>query len=87
MLNPFDTIMAELTELKEAVKNMPQAIAATPPEIIDTKELCNRLSISEPTCIKMRRGKKPLPYIKLGSSVRFNWPAVIQYLEAKNNKT
>ncbi len=84
MLNPFEIIVAELSELKEAVKNMPQAIAANPAEIIDTKELCIRLAISEPTAIKMR--KKKLPHFKLGNSVRYNWITVVQYLEEKNKK-
>lgn len=80
MDNPFDIILSELNQIKEAFINMPKVEAAPPPEIIDTMELCKRLDITEPTAIKWR-GKKKLPFFRVGNSVRYNWPKVISSLE------
>lgn len=53
-------------------------------EIIDRDELCKRLAITEPTAI--RWGKKgKIPCFRIGSSVRYNWPVVINVLEGKYN--
>lgn len=82
MDNPFDLILSEIRELKEKVSSLPLVAATTPPEIINTEELCKRLDISEPTAIKWRR-KKLIPSIQVGSSVRYNWPAVVLVLERK----
>ncbi len=80
MSNPFDTIMAELAEIKQAVATIPQAKAAAPVEIINAEEICKRLAISGPTLIKWRN-KKKIPFIHIGSAIRYNWPKVIEALE------
>jgi hypothetical protein len=83
MNNPFDVIMEKLNEMDNKISSMPAAIAATPPEIINTEELCKRLDISEPTAIKWRR-KKKIPSFTIGSAVRYNWPAVVEFLQTKS---
>jgi len=80
MHNPFDAILAEINELKVLIKAAPSIQVASPPEIINTDELCKRLSLSEPTIIMMRK-RKQIPFFKAGSSVRYNWPSVIDHLE------
>lgn len=50
-------------------------------EIIDRAELCKRLSITEPTAIRYER-KGKIPSLRIGDSVRYNWPAVIEALES-----
>ena len=49
-------------------------------EIINRKELAERLDITEPTIIRWER-KKKIPVIRIGSAVRYNWKAVIASLE------
>lgn len=85
MNNPFEEILCELKEIKNSLANIPQATAPIPAEIIDTRQLCERLGISEPTAIKWRN-KKKIPSFKVGSSIRFNWPSVVMFLES-NSKT
>jgi excisionase family DNA binding protein len=78
----LDILLSRLDQLERAVKDISIPSPQAPDEIIDTKELCRRLAISEPTCIKMRQQKK-IPSIKIGNSVRFNWPKVITAIEQK----
>lgn len=54
-------------------------------EIIDTRELCSRLGITEPTVIRWRK-KGKIPFIQIGSSVRFNYHKVLEALETTNKR-
>lgn len=79
MQNPFEIILTEIREMKEII-----GILRTSPqqqiEVIDRPELLKRLSITEPTAITWgKRGK--IPEIRIGSNVRYNWPAVVTSLE------
>lgn len=79
MQNPFEIMLTEIREMKEII-----GILRTSPqqqiEIIDRPELLKRLSITEPTAITWgKRGK--IPEIRIGSNVRYNWPAVVTSLE------
>jgi hypothetical protein len=51
-------------------------------EIISRDELCKRLNISPPTAIRWSK-KKLIPCFRIGSSIRYNWPKVIEALEKK----
>jgi excisionase family DNA binding protein len=85
MLNPFEVITQQLSNILERLNN----ISANPPpqtvEIITQDELCKRLMISKPTVIRWVK-KKKVPSIRIGRSVRFNWQAVIEALESQQNK-
>ena len=83
MPNPFDQLLQKLEEIDAKISNIPQAATLVPPEIIDSKELCKRLNLSDETVMKWRK-KKKIPYIRIGTSVRYNWPAVIEFLENKS---
>jgi predicted DNA-binding transcriptional regulator AlpA len=76
----------ELTTLIELAVNkaMGKQIEAphTKTEIIDRSELCRRLNITEPTCIRYEK-KGKLPRIEIGSSIRYDWNRVIKALEGK----
>lgn len=85
MDNPFEAILDKLVALETKVGNLVTGPGTEPPEIINTEELCRRLDISEPTAIKWRRRKK-IPSFTIGSAVRYNWPAVVKFLESKNSK-
>lgn len=81
MINPFDSIMVELNEIKQMInQSRPQQQAKEVAEIVDSKEVCKRLNISEPTLIRWRK-KKRIPFFMVGSAVRFNWTSVIKELE------
>ena len=54
-------------------------------EIIDTKELCTRLNITEPTVIRWRK-KGRIPFLQIGSSIRFDFGAVVSALEGGKKK-
>lgn len=51
-------------------------------EIIGRNELCKRLAITEPTAIRWEK-KSLIPCFRIGSSIRYNWPKVIEALENK----
>lgn len=85
MVNPFDLILAELQDLKAIVSNQPKVGGDQVPEVIDGKELCKRLDISEPTLIRWRQ-KGKIPSFRIGTSVRYNWPAVVKHLEKNGGK-
>jgi hypothetical protein len=50
-------------------------------DIIDRLELCRRLNITQPTCIKFEKSGL-IPALRIGETIRYNWPQVIQQLEA-----
>lgn len=56
------------------------ATASSQTEIIDRAELLKRLKITEPTCIRWQK-KGKIPFLTIGSAIRYNWPAVVQALE------
>jgi excisionase family DNA binding protein len=75
--NPFEKILQEIWDLK---RELIEAGKIFPAEIIDRQELQRRLGLTEPTVIRWeRRGK--IPAIRIGSAVRYNWPAVVKALE------
>jgi excisionase family DNA binding protein len=83
MINPFEEILNELKDLKDSVSALHQvATQQDQIEVIDRNELCKRLSITEPTVIRWEK-KGKIPALKVGSSIRYNWPAVIKALETK----
>jgi hypothetical protein len=82
MLNPFDLIIEKLDGLENKISGTSNLVAAPPTEIIDRDELCKRLSITEPTCIRWEK-RGVLPCLRIGSSIRYNWPKVIEALENK----
>lgn len=85
MQNPFDVIIEKLigleTKLAESTPPLPVMNTA---EIINRDELCKRLTLTEPTVIRWER-KGKIPCFRIGSNVRYNWPKVIDALEAKPN--
>ncbi|WP_018615890.1 hypothetical protein [Segetibacter koreensis] len=83
--NPFDELSRELAEIKDLL------LKSAPPtrednllqtEIIDTDTLCYRLNITEPTAIRHRK-RGTIPFLQIGSAIRYNWPAVVKALENK----
>lgn len=52
---------------------------------ITTKELCTYLGISEPTIIRWRKNKK-IPFMQMGSNIRYKLNDVIKALEKNGTK-
>jgi excisionase family DNA binding protein len=49
---------------------------------VTTKQLCEFLGVTEPTIIRWRN-KGKIPFMRIGSSIRFNLSAVVSALEVK----
>lgn len=82
MNNPFEDIHNRLDDIYELINKIIQREAPLPPEIIDRKTLISRLDISEPTAIRWQQ-KGKIPYLKIGSAIRYDWIKVIQALSIK----
>lgn len=82
----FEKIPQALSELLckvDELNNQLQAIRANQPinePPITASELRERLKISKPTEIEMRKRGK-LPYILVNGTYRYNWNEVIKFLE------
>lgn len=80
--NPFETILQKLELIDSKFSATQLQSQPTAIEIIDRKELCKRLRITEPTAmIWDKKGK--IPSFRIGSAFRYNWPSVIEHLEGK----
>ena len=82
--NPFDALHNHLNALESKVDGLSIPNESVKPEIINRRELCVRLDITEPTAIRWEK-KKKIPSFRIGSNVRYNWPNVISVLEGKSN--
>jgi len=80
MINPFDEILEKIDGLEQKFIAINSNTTSASIEIINRDELCRRLGITEPTVIRYEK-KKKIPAIRIGSSVRYNWPAVVSALE------
>lgn len=82
---PLDELLAYV---KQAVREEIAAVVSSKEITVDnappitTKELCKHLRITEPTVIRWRK-KGKIPYITIGSAIRFNLIAVMAALENK----
>lgn len=88
MENPFDRLEQRLINIENLLKQSHSnegAVVTAPREIIDSKTLCLRLGITEPTLIKWRNRKK-VPFLKLGGSIRYDWNQVCDALNGTNKK-
>lgn len=78
--NDFQALMVE--SVNSCLRHNAPAQSQPPTEIIDRAELCKRLNITEPTAIRWGK-KNVIPCFRIGSSIRYNWPKVIEALESK----
>jgi excisionase family DNA binding protein len=62
--------------------NETSAAPLTAKEIINTATLCERLDITKPTIITWRK-KGKIPFLKIGSAIRYDWVEVVKALENK----
>ena len=79
-INDFKLLMIDV--VNNCLQHTGNSTAAPSAEIISRTELCNRLSITEPTAIRWEK-KGKIPCFRIGSNVRYNWHNVIESLEGK----
>jgi excisionase family DNA binding protein len=81
-------VLIETNELRQLIRDELTSLApkgdkdksVLPP--ITTKQLCEFLRVTEPTIIRWRK-KGKIPFMQIGSSVRFDLSAVVSALEVK----
>lgn len=82
--NPDELRALFLDVAKEVLaSNSPAPVK--PVEIIDRKTLISRLDISEPTAIRWQQ-KGKIPYLKIGSAIRYEWHSVVEALTVKGGR-
>ena len=59
--------------------------AEQPDKPVTTKFLCEYFGISEQTAIRWRK-KKIIPYMQVGTAIRYRLPEVIEALEKRSQK-
>lgn len=76
--NPYELILNELSQIRQEITFL-KSPNCPPTEVIDRKELQARLNVTEPTVITWgKKGK--IPEMRIGNSVRYNWPDVVAAL-------
>jgi excisionase family DNA binding protein len=76
-----------LNQVKQAVREELNGSNPSVPVVnngrpLTTKQLCKYLEITEPTVLRWRK-KGKIPYMTIGSSIRFNLKDVLKSLEKK----
>lgn len=56
-----------------------------PKELVNQKVFCKRFDLSEPTVIRWRN-KGLIPYVKIGSAIRYDVNEVAKVLQSRNKK-
>jgi hypothetical protein len=76
---PLTDLMSSLRDaIREELKSLPDSPKGE--RIVSEKELCEHLNISGPTAIRYRK-KGKIPFMKVGSSIRYDLNKVFAALE------
>jgi hypothetical protein len=86
----FDDLPKVIGVVLNKLEEIQLQLLATPPETVvkrpvNTKQLCEFLSITEPTVARYRR-KGIIPYISIGTAIRYDLSKVVASLESKKTK-
>jgi hypothetical protein len=76
----IQTILERINSLDSKLSNISSAVGVTTNEIIDRRELCKRLDVTEPTLCKWEKELK-IPSFRIGNSIRYDWGEVVIYLK------
>jgi|GEM_PF-772985 len=79
----FEEIALRMVQM--AIDKMPSQIETPKPDIRTGDQVCESLSISSQT-LAIWRKKGKIPYIKIGSAIRYDFNKVISALEVINKK-
>lgn len=77
--------LVALEMMQWAVENMPKTKTEPKPEIMTGEQLCEKLDITIQTLIRWRH-KGKIPYLQIGSSVRYDFNKVLNALEVSKKK-
>lgn len=79
--NPFELIGNELLEIKNQLLEIAETQTANPiREIVSGEVLCERLAVTRQTLGRWREQKR-IPFIQVGSIIRYDFPKVMEALE------
>ncbi|HEV9037586.1 MAG TPA: helix-turn-helix domain-containing protein [Puia sp.] len=85
-VNPFEELNLRFDKLESLLAGISPVTAADPVEKpINTEELCAFLGITRPTAVRYRK-KGTIPFLLIGSAIRYDRRAVLKALEAKPSK-
>ena len=82
----FDQLPETVSNILEKVSSLEQLLSSPgnlPGPIekpVSTKEICDFLSITEPTLIRWRN-KGKIPFLKIGTNIRYDKAAVLKAIE------
>jgi hypothetical protein len=79
----FEALLSKVVLL--AVENLPAQPGAPKPDIMTGEQVCEKLSITIQTLIKWR-DKGKVPFLQIGSSIRYDFNKVISALEVNKKK-
>ena len=74
-----------LEMMQWAIENMPESNQTPQPEIMTGEELCKKLDVTIQTLIRWRH-KGKIPYLQIGSSIRYDFNKVLDALEVTKKK-
>jgi len=77
--------LVALEMMQWAVENMPKTNPTPKPEIMTGEELCKKLDVTIQTLIRWRH-KGKIPYLQIGSSIRYDFNKVLEAIEVSKNK-
>jgi len=79
---PFavEEMQSQLMQMNKKLDNISQGIILSNEKPIDSKELRERLDISEPTEIRYRKSGK-IPYLQMEGTIRYLWCDVVKALQ------
>ena len=79
---PIEDLQTVIIDCVNACLNHTKHSPTQNEQPVNTKELCAFLGVTEPTIIRWRK-KGKIPFLQIGSSIRFNLSAVVSALEVK----
>ncbi len=68
-----------------AIESLPAGNTVPKPEIMTGEQVCEKLSITIQTLMRYRQ-KGKIPFIQIGSSIRYDFNKVIEALEVTSKK-
>jgi excisionase family DNA binding protein len=77
--------LVALEMMQWAIENMPKSKPELQPEIMTGEELCKKLDVTIQTLIRWRH-KGKIPYLQIGSSIRYDFNKVIKAIEINKKR-
>ncbi|MBC7616635.1 MAG: helix-turn-helix domain-containing protein [Pedobacter sp.] len=86
IISTYDEMQSAFNQMfTEAVKSLPAKEVTQAPHIVNGNTLTSELGVTIQTIIRWRN-KNKIPFLKIGSSIRYDLNAVIKALEVGSKK-